>query len=151
MKHAIEHLLETRKNIIKVLTSFKDQAHIIPKGYSNNLFWNAAHCIVTQQLLCYKLSGLEMKYDDAFIEKYRKGSSAYSENISDSEWNFVIEELINSVHVMKADFEKGIFQNFIEYPTSYGVTLRSSEQAIEFNNSHEALHLGYMMAMRKAF
>ena len=38
------------------------------------MIWNIAHCIVTQQLLTYKLSGLEGVISDEMIAKFRKGT-----------------------------------------------------------------------------
>jgi hypothetical protein len=34
----------------------------------------AAHIIVVQQMLVYKLSGLPMKISDTLVEKYKKGT-----------------------------------------------------------------------------
>ena len=48
------------------------------------------------------------------------------------------------------DYNNSIFQNFSEYPTSYNFTLNSVEDAIQFNNVHEGLHFGYIMAIKKA-
>lgn len=149
MENAINHLFQTRKNIINLLKSFENKLHVIPEGFSNNLYWNAAHCLATQQLLCYGLSGLKLAYESEFIDAFRKGSKANGDRVSAEQFTWLIEELEQSVYKMKADYESGLFKEFKEYPTSYGVTLKSSEDAIEFNTVHEGLHLGYMMALRK--
>lgn len=47
------------------------------------------------------------------------------------------------------DYERGLFREFKAYQTSYGAKLKDIEQALQFNNVHEGLHLGYMMALRK--
>ena len=49
----------------------------------------------------------------------------------------------------KTDFGAGKFQNYTEYTTGTGFHLASTKEAIEFNNYHEALHLGFMMNIRK--
>ena len=36
-----------------------EQLALIPEGFHNNILWNIAHCVVTQQLLCYKLAGVQ--------------------------------------------------------------------------------------------
>ena len=51
-----------------------EQLNTIPEGFSNTIFWNIAHIVVTQQLLVYKLSGLPMQVSDDLVEKYRKGT-----------------------------------------------------------------------------
>ena len=45
---------------------------------------------------------------------------------------------------------KSMFDSYSEYPTSYNYTLRSIEDAINFNNIHEGVHYGYALALRKA-
>jgi hypothetical protein len=48
------------------------------------------------------------------------------------------------------DYQEGIFRHYVPYKTSYGVELNNIDDAIIFNNIHEGLHLGYMMAMVKS-
>ena len=68
----------TRKNRIlfeKFLNEFSlEQLNRVPKGFKNNIIWNIAHCIVTQQLLIYKLSGLQGVLSDEMIAEFRKGT-----------------------------------------------------------------------------
>ena len=44
---------QVRKNLLDLLqnTSEKDLL-TIPDGFNNNIYWNIAHCIAQQQLLC---------------------------------------------------------------------------------------------------
>ncbi|MEM8908542.1 MAG: hypothetical protein AAGD05_11895 [Bacteroidota bacterium] len=49
----------------------------------------------------------------------------------------------------RQDLQSGRFQSFEPYQTSYGLNLTDLESAIAFNNIHENLHLGTMMALRK--
>ena len=50
---------------------------------------------------------------------------------------------------MEDDFNNNVFTNFKTYPTSYNFTLSAVEDAIVFNNAHEAMHLGFMIALKK--
>ena len=49
-----------------------EQLNKVPEGYNNNIFWNIAHTVVTQQILVYKLSGLPMLLEEDFVDKYKK-------------------------------------------------------------------------------
>lgn len=144
---ALEHLLQTRKNMIQLLDRHESKATVTPTGYNNSLLWNAAHCAVTMQLLVYKLSGNNMSVSDELINLYRKGTKALEKDVTSI--SSIKELLLSSVTQLQADYDKGLFTSYSEYPTSYGITLNSVEDAILFNNSHEALHFGYMMAMCK--
>lgn len=125
-----------------------EQLNHIPNGFSNNLAWNLGHVMVTQQLLVYRLSGLSTYVSDEIIDRYRIGTKPEAP-VSSSEIEEIKKELIVLVDKSTSDWKSGKFESYKEYPTSFGVTLRSSVDAMQFNNNHEALHLGYMMAMRK--
>ena len=47
----------------------------------------------------------------------------------------------------KEDYTAGKFITYNEYTTSTGFNLTSTKEAIEFNNYHEGLHLGFMMVI----
>ena len=145
----INYLTKTRQNLIKVVEPLDlDQLNLIPTGFNNNLFWNLAHCAVTQQLLCYGLSGNALSFDNDIITAYRKGSKPNG-SVEQAFVDQIIEALKSSPDQMLNDYKKGLFKDYKSYATSYGVTLNSIEEAINFNNIHEAMHLGTMMAMSK--
>jgi len=125
-----------------------EQLNKIPEGFNNNLFWNIAHVVVTQQLLVYKLSGLPMVVSDEMVEKYRKGTKP-EQDATQEEAEEIKELLFDTLHKLEEDYNNGIFVNYQEYPTSTGYVLKSATGAIEFNNFHEGLHLGIMMSIRK--
>jgi hypothetical protein len=138
----------------KIMSSFIDafsfeDLNKIPEKFNNNLIWNIAHLIVTQQLLTYSLSGLPMQISDALVDKYKKGSMVDG-NVSQEEINEIKGLLISTIEKTKEDYEKGVFNSFQPYTTSTNSTLKSFEEAMEFNNFHEGIHLGYILALKKS-
>jgi hypothetical protein len=125
-----------------------EQLNAIPDGFSNNLIWNIAHIVVTQQLLVYKLSGLPTKVSDEMIEKFRKGTKP-EHIVTQAEVDEIKSLLFATIDQTEVDFENKIFKNFDEYPTSTGFVLKSAKDAMIFNNFHEGLHLGILMSIRK--
>ncbi len=144
---SIDLLKATRKNSVKVIDAFSEQQLFkIPDNFNNHLFWNFAHCVVTQQILCYKLSGLTPKIEGSLIDLYRKGSSPSS--VNDLSHIRLFKELASTtIDQLNEDYQNGLFQSFKPYETSYGVTLKSIDNAIAFNNIHEAMHLGQMKSI----
>jgi len=142
-------LKSTRSNIIKVLDAHSnEQINKIPDGFSNNLVWNFGHSIITQQLLCYKLAGQKMIVSNEMVEAFRKGTKpkvVYDE----SYYKKLIELSAETITKLKEDYKQGYFSGYKDYPTSYGVTLHSIEDAISFNNVHEGHHFGTVLALRK--
>lgn len=126
-----------------------EQLNKIPEGFNNNIIWNIGHAIATQQLLVHRLSNTPTLVSDEFINTYRKGTKP-ERDIRQDEVDEIKVLLFSTIEKTKADYENGIFKEFKEYTlsTSKGV-LKSVENAIEFNNYHEGLHLGYILAQKK--
>ena len=149
MENDLKLLVQTRQNILKSIENLTlNQLNTVPNGYTNSIFWNAAHVVVTQQLLIYFLSENEMYCSKDLINKYKKGTK-FESKATKEEILEVKELLVETPTLLKNDYKKGKFKNYKEYPTSYGFTLNSIEDAIKFNNVHEALYFGYIMAMKK--
>jgi hypothetical protein len=121
----------------------------IPEGFNNNLIWNFGHIIATQQLLTYSLSGLNPKVEDEVLAAFRKGTKPEKVHTT-AELEGLKKLAVTTLDQFEADFEAGLFQTFESYPTSYGVELTNIEEAASFNALHEALHLGYAMALKRA-
>ncbi len=76
MENQFSLLMQTRKNILFAIDKLSvAQLNKIPPGYRNTIAWNLGHLLVTQQLLCYKLSGLPMQYEDGFVNTLKKGTT----------------------------------------------------------------------------
>lgn len=138
-----------RKLFLKIIESLSlEQLNKIPEGFNNNIIWNIAHTIVTQQLLLYKLSNTTMKLPNDFIEQYKKGSVPKN-TVDQQEVDFIKSKLIKSITEVDKDVKNNIFGEFNTYPTSTGFELASIEDAIPFNLFHEGIHLGYVLAQKR--
>ena len=138
-----------REILLKVLDNHSlEQLNKIPPGFSNNLIWNVAHCISSQQVLVYKLSGLPTMVSDELIAKYKKGTKPEGD-VSQAEVDEIRELLFTTLHQTEQDFENKHFVNYNEYTTSLGFTLRNINDALDFNNYHEGIHTGIIMSIRK--
>ena len=144
----INHLIETRKNFLRLVESLtEEQLNHIPKGLNNNIIWNFGHSIVTQQLLCYSLSGNRMYTDKEMVHKYRIGSKP-EETVTKEEIDLLKKLALELPAKMEEDLNTEMFKEFKEYTTSHNVTLSNIDDAVKFNNVQEGLHLGYAMALR---
>lgn len=126
-----------------------DDLNKIPEGFSNNIIWNIAHVVVTQQLLVYKLSGLPMHVSEEMVAKYRNKTKPEG-NVTQAEVDEINGLLESLLFQTEKDLDAEIFKTYTEYTVSLGTTLTNVEEAIEFNNFHEGIHLGYILALRKA-
>jgi len=149
MKELLEITKTSRNMVYKLIQGFTlEQLNKVPAGFKNNLIWNVAHIIVTQQVLVYKLAGLPVMVSDELIEKYKKGTKTEHE-ASQEEVDEILSLLHKTIEQTEIDVENNLFQNFTEYPTSTGFVLKSNFDSMSFNNFHEGIHIGVIMAIRK--
>lgn len=121
----------------------------MPEGFNNNLIWNIAHVVATQQLLVYKLSGLSMIVNEDLVDKFKKGTKVEGD-VTKEEVDLIKSLLFSTLEKTKEDYEKGVFKDYNNYTTSTNSTMTSVEEAIAFNNFHEGIHLGYILALKRA-
>lgn len=150
MQHSLEIARVNRKALSKFIENYTlEQLNKVPKGFKNNIFWNIAHVVVTQQLLMYKLSGLPMKIDEKWVEMYKKGTKT-ERPVTQEEVDEIKKLLFTTLDKTEEDLTNHLFQEFKEYSTSTGFVLKSIEDALHFNNFHEGIHLGYILALCKS-
>lgn len=146
---AIELLKQTRRLTLKLCDDLDQSAMTrIPEQANNNMLWNLGHVVVTQQLLNYKLSGLPLLIDESLVDGLKKASSPKDwQDAPDVEQ---LKELALSLpEALADDYAGGRFQNFERYETSAGVVLNNIDEAIAFNNFHEGIHVGSMLALKR--
>ena len=149
MKNILHPTLENRNHLYKILTETpKEKLLKIPEGFRNNIWWNIAHVVVTQQLLAYKLSGLQMRIPEALVEKFKKGTVPDG-TATDEEIKEIGAFLISTIEWLEEDYENGLFESYNSYTTSVNVTLKNIDDALAFNLFHEGLHRGAILALQK--
>jgi hypothetical protein len=149
MQKHFEILLKTRQLLLNLVENYTmEQLNKIPQGFKNNIAWNIAHLAVTQQLLCYKLSGLSCLVSEEMIAKFQKGT-APNYIISKDEFESIKLQFSQLPVKLEVDYNKGIFKNYFEYKTSVDITLNSIDDGIMFNTYHEGIHLGIILQLMK--
>ena len=76
MDWAFDITIKNRKILESILDNSSLEAlNKIPTGFTNNIIWNIAHVIVTQQILVYRLSGLPYLIPEDLVSRFKKGTS----------------------------------------------------------------------------
>lgn len=149
MQKQFDILKKSRLLILKIIeNSSIDQLNKIPEGFKNNIIWNIAHLVVTQQLLCYKFSGLDCLVSEEMISKFKKGTVP-SYTVNSEEFEIIKAQFIELPKQLEEDYKKGIFKTYSEYTTSVNIELNNIHDAIEFNSYHEGIHLGVILQLLK--
>lgn len=138
-----------REIFLKILDNHSlEQLNKIPEGFKNNVIWNVAHCISSQQVLVYKLSGLPTLVSDDFIDKYKKGTKP-EVDVSQAEFDEIKELLFATLHQTEKDYANNVFNHYNFYKTSMGFDLENVQDALDFVNYHEGIHTGIIMRLQK--
>ena len=149
MKIQFDILTKTRAIVLHYIKGLSlDQLHVIPEGFTNNIAWNIAHIVVTQQLLHYGLSEKDCLVSDELIAAYKKGTKP-TRQFTQEEFDEVLDLFKGLPNTLEEDYEAGIFTEYSAYKTSTGFVIDSMEKALIFNNIHESLHLGVIMSLKK--
>ncbi|UUF15291.1 MULTISPECIES: DinB family protein [Flavobacterium] len=146
-------VFETQKTIREILVKILDhhsleQLNKIPDGFKNNLIWNIGHCIASQQILVYKLSGLPLQVSDELIAKYSKGTKPEAD-VSQEEVNEIRNLLTQTLLQTEKDYNDNVFTNYNQYTTSMGFDLKNVKDALDFVSYHEGIHTGIIMGIKK--
>lgn len=150
MNYHFQAFQQVRKNLYNLLvTTDPKELILIPDGFNNNVYWNIAHTVATQQLLHYYLSGNPFRIDQYWIETYKKGTLP-NLNVSATEIEDLGFLLLETSKILIKDYDADFFPEYTPYTTSFGMELRSIQDAIIFNNMHESLHMGYVLAQKRA-
>lgn len=149
MDFTFDIALKTRILFYKTLENLTlDQLNTKPKGFNNTIFWNIKHVVITQQLLIYRLSELPVLVTETEIETYKKGTKSESKATTE-DIELLKYQLFSTLEKTKEDYQKGLFKKYTEYTVSTKSILTSINEALAFNNSHEGIHFGYILAMKK--
>ncbi|MGD1946060.1 MAG: DinB family protein [Croceivirga sp.] len=141
---------QNRKLLYSYLNNLSEHdLFTVPKGFNNNIWWNIAHVVVTEQKLIYALSELRLNISQKWVNNYQKGT--FPEGKPDKNDVSELKTLLFDLPEQTInDYENGRFTHFNSYMTSPKVELNTIEDAIAFNVFHEGLHLGSIMALARA-
>ncbi len=151
MDKLIEVIKASRKKLLSTVEELTTaQLNYIPTGFNNNLAWQIGHIVVSQQILCYKLAGQKFIIEDDLIDLYKNGSKP-ERPYSEAEIAQMKGYLISTIDQLVIDLQNGIFDNYTPYTISTytGYTLNNVRDAITFIVSHDGLHYGCSLGLKK--
>lgn len=147
---AFEHLEITRQRFAGIIENYSfEELNTIPETHNNSMLWNYGHSIVTQHLLSFGVSGLELEIPMDIVNRYRKGTAPKESELTQADLDYFNSNSERLFKLAKETYDRGGFANFKSYTTSFGVELDTIEAAILFNNIHMGMHFGYLLAIRK--
>ena len=149
MKEQFDLIRQTRTRFIDLVDGLSiEELNEIPAGMNNNIAWNFGHIITAQQGLCKGLSGVEQDVPDELTAGFKKGTKPEG-FMSQETIDELKEYAMSCIDELERGLGENVFVQYKTYTTSYGYTLNNIEDAVRFVMVHDALHLGYAMAIRR--
>ena len=150
MKHQIEYVKQTRLYFLSLIDGLTaQQLNEIPAGFNNNIIWNLGHLLASQQSICYVRSGNSMVIDEKYLRAY-KPETKPGPFVEEAEIEEMKKLFITAIDQFEKDYENGLFSSYTAFSSRYGINVNNIDEAISFLLFHEALHVGYIMAMKHA-
>ncbi|MDB5030038.1 DinB family protein [Mucilaginibacter sp.] len=150
MTKSIEIIKMPRLSLVKLTEELTiEQLNKIPAGFNNNIAWNLAHMIAAQQGLCYRRAGIDTIIDEAFFMTYKPDTKP-EKFIDAAELETIKELLISTIDQLEIDIKNNLFVNYTPWTTRYGVEINNINEAVNFLPFHDGLHVGYIMALKRA-
>jgi hypothetical protein len=145
---AINIMKQTRQLLYYAVKDLsEEQLLAIPDGFDNNITWNIGHIIATHKGLCYRPCALDMALPRRMFPMYSPGTSP-------ADWKAqpdipaLLEMLMQHPQQMEDDYAAGKFDGpFEEVKSTTTIHLRNIQEATSFNNFHEGLHMGAILAL----
>ncbi len=131
-------------NQIKGIT--EENADVIPEGYSNNLRWNLGHILVSHAGLILPRIGVEVPFGKDYLESFNRGTSPGNWSAETPALDTLYKDLEEQVDLLKyhlkGRLDEQLTEPFAGLSTVGGLT--------GFAISHEAVHAGTVIGMKKA-
>ena len=151
MKKIIELIKASRSKLLSLVEDLTtEELNYIPPGFNNNLAWQIGHLVVSQQILCYKLSGNKFLIEEDLIDLYKNGSKP-ERLFTGAEIAQMKEYLLATIDQLAIDLQEQIFDQYTPYTVSTypGFKLEKVEDAVTFVASHDGLHYGCSLGLKK--
>ena len=149
MKEHLSIFAHNRTIYSRFLNNFSlQQLNTVPEGFNNNIIWNVAHALATQQSIMYTLSGLKPVVPQSWVDGYRKGTKPEG-GVTQEFVDAIDDALMSTMEQLKKDIEAGVFENYQPYTTSTKMELNSFATAFPFVLFHDGLHIGSVLALAK--
>ena len=152
MNYQLNLFRQNRENTLELLDNITlEQGNAIPKGFRNNIIWNAGHTLVAQEFILYYFSGLPMNVPQEYVPMF--GPESKAREYTAEEFSTLKDHLRQTMEKVGHDYRNGALskKDYTPYTSPYfGPSMSDIDEGFQFNVLHEGVHFGYMLALRRA-
>lgn len=133
----------TMEIVADLSESFLD---IIPNGFNNNIRWHLGHIVTTQERLAFRLIDEPLELPGPFMSMFVNGTKP-------ADWQTAppsLEKLLELLEKQPERIQERLQGRLEEKLTIPFKQMTSLDEALVYSIGYEAMHAGYMMALKKA-
>jgi|DewCreStandDraft_2_1066082.scaffolds.fasta_scaffold13470_3 hypothetical protein len=135
-----------RSRTLEIITNLtSEQVNVTPNGYNNNILWHVGHILTTQERLSYRLIQEPLELPESLMALFLNGTKPADWQTPPPDMSTLLPLLKEQPTRMKQRLE-GRLEEQITIPFK---DLKRLGEVLIFSIGHEALHVGYIMAMKK--
>ena len=149
MQKEIELIRYIRSNILTAIESLSlEQLNRIPEKFNNNIAWNLAHLVITQQSMSYRLGGLPIPVDEQWFGDFTPGSKP-ERDLTITEISMIKEMLKSTINKFEQDYQNGKFNSYTPWNLHGIMEVSGVEDATKITCVHEGRHYGVITSIVK--
>jgi len=150
MNKGLSNLQKTRAYLLDIISDVtEEEFNTIPEGFNNNIIWNVAHLLATQQAFSYLRAGQKMFIDEHYFIHYKPDSKPVH-FINSAAIEEIKRLLTSTIRQFEIDYTNNLFCNYSSWTTRSGIAINNIDDAIQFMPFHEGLHTGSILALKRA-
>jgi hypothetical protein len=123
-----------------------EQLNTIPEKLNNNIAWNLAHLIITQQSMAYKLGGLSLGTGMEWYAEFAPGTKS-EQQLSQNEIEVIKHTLVSSIDQFEKDYQNDKFSNYTSWDLHGVMDFSGVEDATTITCVHEGRHYGVITSL----
>lgn len=149
LKKEIELIRYVRHSILDITKDLsEEQLNHVPAGMKNNLIWNIGHMIFTQQMLCYKLGGLEPNIDIPYFAQFAPETTPL-DPINNEGIEKIRTAFADAFERLALDITAGKLKSYKPWSLPSGIVISNFQDAMITNAIHEGRHFGVIISLTK--
>jgi hypothetical protein len=122
------------------------QADVIPHGFNNNIRWHLGHILTVQERLAFRLIQEPLDLPEELMNMFLNGTKP-------ADWQATPPDLPTLAKLLKE--QPGKLRKRLEGRLEEKITVPFKEfnrldESLIYSIGHEAMHIGYIMALKRA-
>lgn len=122
-----------------------EQVNLIPNGYNNNILWHVGHILTTQERLAFRLIQDTLDLHESLMAFFLNGTKP-------ADWQTTPPDILTLLPLLKEQsvrIKQRLQGRLDEQITLPFKDMNLLKEVLIYSIGHEALHVGYIMAMKK--